>query len=101
MKITKILAIAALSSAIILATGCKQTKDIGDKFIDDSKKTYDNAAQKVNEVKDATVQKVNDIQDAATKIQDAATKIEEAADAIDKATSIPKKPKDPENPPTK
>ena len=95
MKITKILAVAALSSAIILATGCKQTKDIGDKFIDDSKKTYDNAAKKVNDVKDATTKKVNEIQDAATKI-------EEAADAIDKATSIPKKtttkPTDPENP---
>ncbi|MBP9770702.1 hypothetical protein KBC97_00910 [Candidatus Gracilibacteria bacterium] len=105
MKITKTLAVVTLTSALILATGCKQTKDIGDKFIDDSKKTYDTAAKKVNDVKDATTKKVNEIQDAATKIQDAATKIEEAADAIDKATSIPKKtttkPTDPENPQTK
>lgn len=79
-KTAKILALAILSSSLILATGCKQTKEIGDKFIDDSKKTYDTAAKKVNDVKDATVQKVNDIQDAAKKIQD-------AADAVDKVTS--------------
>jgi peptidoglycan hydrolase CwlO-like protein len=79
MKITKTLAIVVLGSALILATGCKATKDIGDKLIDDSKKTYDDAAKKVNDVKDATVQKVNDIQDAAKKIKD-------ATDAVQKVT---------------
>lgn len=79
MKITKTLAVVVLGSALVLATGCKQTKAIGDKFIDDSKKTYEDAAKKVNDAKDATIQKVNDIQDAAKKIK-------EATDAVNKVT---------------
>lgn len=89
-KTAKILALVILSSSLILASGCKQTKEIGDKFIDDSKKTYDDAAKKVNDVKDATVQKVTDIQDAAKKIKD-------ATDAVQKVTGDSK----PTPPPTK
>lgn len=90
MKITKTLAVVVLGSALILATGCKQTKEIGDKLIDDSKKTYDNAAKEVNKAKDATIQKVNDIQDAAKKIKD-------ATDAVNKVTGD----SNPTPPPTK
>lgn len=79
-KITKILALGMLSLSLILLSGCKQTKEIGDKFIDDSKKTYDNAAKKANEVKDATVEKVNDIQDAAKKIKDATDAVQKVTD---------------------
>jgi|GEM_PF-2292768 len=81
-KITKISAIGLTCLSLIIATGCKQTKAIGDKFINDSKNTYDNAAKAVNNVKDATVQKVNDIEDAAKKIKD-------ASDAIQKVTDSP------------
>ena len=76
---TRILTLAILSSCLISVSGCKQTKAIGDKFIDDTKQTYNNAAQEVNKVKDATIQKVNDIEDAAKKIKD-------ASDAVQKIT---------------
>ncbi|MBI5753644.1 hypothetical protein HZA40_00685 [Candidatus Peregrinibacteria bacterium] len=58
---------------LILLSGCNQV-------IDDTKKSYDNAAAEAKKVGDTTMQKVNDIQNAAKKIQ-------EAGDAIQKVTS--------------
>lgn len=78
-KTAKALALILLGTSLVLVSGCKQTKAIGDKFIDDSKKTYDNAAKEVNKAKDATIQKANEIQDAANKIK-------AATDAVQKVT---------------
>lgn len=83
-KISKFFLIFSLSVLFLLLPGCKKAQDIGNQVIDDTKKSYDNAAAEVKKVSDTTVQKVNDIEDAAKKIQD-------ASDAIQKVTSTDNK----------
>ncbi len=84
-KTAKTLALIFLGTSLVLISGCKQTKEIGDKFIDDSKKTYDTAAEEVKKAKDATIQKAKDIEDAANKIK-------AATEAVQKVTGdTPKK----------
>lgn len=78
-KITKILTLGILSSSLILTSGCKKTADIGNQIINDSKKSYNNAAAEVKKVSDKATETVNNIQDAAKKVQ-------EANDAIQKIT---------------
>ncbi len=89
-KIVKLLIPALIGTSLIALSGCKKTEEIGQKFIDNSKKTYDDAATKVNKVIDDTTTTVNKVKDAtiekANQIEDAANKIKAAADAVDKVT---------------
>lgn len=68
-RITKLLILGILSTSLVLASGCKKTADIGNQIINDTKKSYDNAANEVKKVSDKATQTVNNIQDAAKKIQ--------------------------------
>lgn len=89
-KALNLLIISLISSSLMILSGCKKTEELGQKFIDNSKKTYDSAATKVKDTYEDTAKKVNEVKDAAVEkanqIQDAAKKVKEAVDAVDKVT---------------
>lgn len=89
-KSLKLLILSFIGSSLIFFSGCKKTEELGQKFIDNSKKTYDSAATKVKDTYEVTAKKVNEVKDAAVEkanqVQDAAKKVKEAVDAVDKVT---------------
>lgn len=87
-KKLKLITLSLIVSSALMFSGCKKTEELGQKFINNSKKTYDNAATKVKDTYEVTAKKVNEVKDAAVKkanqIQDAAKKVKDAVDAVDK-----------------
>lgn len=70
-----------LTILILLSlSACNKAKKQADQLIEDTKASYDKAAEEVVKVKDKAIETVNDLQNAAKKIKEATDAVKEIGD---------------------
>lgn len=65
---------------LLSLSACSKAKEQANQLIEDTKTSYDKAAEEVVKVKDKTIETINDLQNAAKEIKEATDAVKKIGD---------------------